>query len=56
MPRPTPARALLGLVAVLRRLWAWLTDSGYKPERHYMRGGGRPRAASGPGAGATGTA
>ena len=26
----------------LRRLWAWLTNSGYRPERHYMRGGGRP--------------
>ena len=22
-----------------RRLWAWLTDTGYRPERHYMRGG-----------------
>ena len=26
------------------RLWAWLTDTGYRPERHYMRGG-RPPAA-----------
>ena len=22
-----------------RRLWAWLTDTSYRPERHYMRGG-----------------
>ena len=22
-----------------RRLWAWLTGTGYRPERHYMRGG-----------------
>jgi hypothetical protein len=30
------AEALLGLWP--RRLWAWLTDTGYRPERHYMRG------------------
>ena len=22
-----------------RHLWEWLTDTGYRPERHYMRGG-----------------
>lgn len=27
----------------LRRLWAWLTGSGYRPERRYMRGGGGAR-------------
>jgi hypothetical protein len=26
-------------------LWAWLTGTGYRPERHYMRGG-RPDRAS----------
>jgi hypothetical protein len=25
--------------APLTRLWAWLTGTGYRPERHYMRGG-----------------
>ncbi len=38
---PLPGRAaaepLGGLWA--RRLWAWLTGTGYRPERHYMRGG-----------------
>jgi hypothetical protein len=23
----------------LRDLWDWLRGSGYRPERHYMRGG-----------------
>jgi hypothetical protein len=23
----------------LRELWAWLSGTGYRPERHYMRGG-----------------
>jgi hypothetical protein len=23
----------------LQHLMSWLTDTGYKPERHYMRGG-----------------
>jgi hypothetical protein len=22
--------------------WAWLRGSSYRPEQHYMRGGGRP--------------
>ncbi|MBX6374943.1 MAG: hypothetical protein IRZ13_12000 [Acetobacteraceae bacterium] len=35
-----PSRA----TAALRRLGAWLTNSGYRPERHYMRGA-RPQAA-----------
>ncbi len=37
---PLPGRsaeALGGLWA--RHLWAWLTGTGYRPERHYMRGG-----------------
>jgi hypothetical protein len=29
---------LRGAAAALRGLVAWLTDSRYKPERHYMRG------------------
>ncbi len=33
------AEALLGLWP--RRLWAWLTDTGYRPERRCMRGGGQ---------------
>ena len=28
--------------AALSRLWAWLTGTGYRPERHYMRGGRGP--------------
>lgn len=29
-----------GLVgAWVRRMWGWLTNSGYRPERRYMRGG-----------------
>ena len=32
----THAKASLG------RLWAWLTNSGYRPELHYMRGGRTP--------------
>jgi hypothetical protein len=23
----------------LRDVWAWLSGTGYRPERHYMRGG-----------------
>ena len=26
----------------LARLWAWVTQTGYRPELHYMRGG-RPQ-------------
>ena len=29
------------IVAALYRAWAWLTDTGYHPERRYMRGSGR---------------
>ena len=38
-PACTTRRALL-------ELWGWLSGTGYRPERHYMRGGaGRgPRA------------
>jgi hypothetical protein len=30
-----------------RHLWAWLTNTGYRPERHYMPGS-RTGSASGP--------
>src|SRR5918998_883531 len=43
------ARAVRGVGAASRRhlaatagigaAWAWLTGTGYRPERHYMRGG-----------------
>ena len=38
-----PARTPCG---ALRELWAWLSGTGYRPERHYMRGGAArtPRA------------
>ena len=46
---PLPGRAAAeapgGLWA--RHLWAWLTGTGYRPERHYLRGG-RERAALAP--------
>ncbi len=29
-------KAVRGLWA--RHLWGWLTGTGYRPERHYMRG------------------
>lgn len=29
-----------------RRFLAWFTGTGYRPERHYMRGGGRGGAVS----------
>jgi hypothetical protein len=41
--RTARARGRAGREA-LPRLWAWLTDTGYRPERRYMRGG-RPPAA-----------
>lgn len=27
-----------GHEGLIRRIWAWLTNTGYHPERHYMRG------------------
>jgi hypothetical protein len=27
-----------GLKSSLRHVWQWLSPSGYRPERHYMRG------------------
>jgi hypothetical protein len=27
------------LTRALGALWSWLSASGYRPERHYMRGG-----------------
>ena len=42
--RSAPDRRRTVWKAVPARLWAWLTDTGYRPERHYMRGG-RPPAA-----------
>lgn len=45
-PRAAPSgRAQAAMAA--RALWAWLTDTGYRPERRYMRGG-RPGGASAP--------
>jgi hypothetical protein len=44
-PDATQAARLLRLRAL--GLWAWLTGTGYRPERHYMRGGGT-NDASGP--------
>ena len=41
--RAARARGRAGREA-LPRLWAWLTGTGYRPERRYMRGG-RPPAA-----------
>lgn len=37
--RRTPGQAL-------REFWGWLSGNGYRPERHYMRGGRHTRAAS----------
>ncbi len=42
MTRRNNTKVTFGLThaeASLGRLWAWLTDSGYRPELHYMRGG-----------------
>ncbi len=39
------ARVAFGLAhakASLGRLWAWLTNSGYRPALHYVRGGRTP--------------
>lgn len=35
-----PAAAAVGGGSRAWRPWAWLTGTGYRPERHYMRGGG----------------
>ena len=40
----TRARAVRSSWA--RHLWEWLTDTGYRPERHYMRGSRTHGAAS----------
>jgi len=37
-PRNTPDRRT-ALKAALSRFWGWLSNTGYRPERHYMRGG-----------------
>ena len=47
-PRSAPDRRRIGRRAAPRRLWAWLTDAGYRPERHHMRGGRAPAAGSRP--------
>jgi hypothetical protein len=31
-----------------RHLWGWLTGTGYRPERRYMRGGRTPAAGARP--------
>jgi hypothetical protein len=46
-PRSAPDRRIVWEGAPAR-LWAWLTDTGYRPERHYMRGGRPPAAGSRP--------
>ncbi len=41
------AKAAFGFAhakAFLGKLWAGLTNSGYRPELHYMRGGRAPEA------------
>jgi hypothetical protein len=46
----SPRAALSGrarAAKAARALWVWLTDTGYRPERRYMRGG-RPDDASAP--------
>jgi hypothetical protein len=45
-PRAAPSGKARAAEAA-RALWAWLTDTGYRPERRYMRGG-RPDGASAP--------
>ncbi len=45
-PRAAPSGRARAAKAA-RALWAWLTDTGYRPERRYMRGG-RPDGASAP--------
>ena len=47
-PRSAPDRRRTVRKAAPRRLWAWLTDTGYRPERHYMRGGRASAAGSRP--------
>ena len=37
--RSAPDRRRVVWKGAPARLWAWLTDTGYRPERHYMRGG-----------------
>ena len=33
-----------GMRRKLALLWGWLTQTGYRPELHYMRGGRSPKA------------
>ena len=42
--KATVAFGLAHAKASLGRLWAWLINSGYRPELHYMRGGRAPEA------------
>jgi hypothetical protein len=40
----TPADRIVRVVGrQFRRLRLWLSPSGYRPERHYMRGGRQPQ-------------
>ena len=43
--RSATRRGRGGAGTAVRDLWAWLTGTAYRPERHYMRGG---RTATGP--------
>ncbi len=45
-PRSAPDRRRPAWKAAPAHFWAWLTGTGYRPERRYMRGG-RPPAAAG---------
>jgi hypothetical protein len=38
-PRRNARGRRTSFTAALSRLWGWLTGTGYRPERHYMRGG-----------------
>jgi hypothetical protein len=40
-------RTTASLQARARLVWEWLTSTGYRPERRYMRGGGDNRQATG---------
>ncbi len=37
------------LVPCLSHAWRWLTGTGYRPERHYMRGPREPVGMAAPG-------
>jgi hypothetical protein len=41
-----PVRPARGIISILR---GWVTATGYRPERHYMRGGRQSRKQAGQG-------